>query len=149
MELSRRGPMAMNQVQRPACPSGNLGAMAVNPFVGRSVAARYVTARPALHGEAIRLLDSRMPHVRRAIDIGCGTGLSTDALRRVARHVVGVDVSEDMLSQTAKDQQVSYVSAAAERLPFPDAAFDLASVASAIHWFPPAGMREVRRVLDG
>ncbi|MDP9184875.1 MAG: methyltransferase domain-containing protein [Actinomycetota bacterium] len=122
--------------------------MAVNPFVGASVAGRYAAARPALHGQAIALLASRVPEVPRAIDIGCGTGLSTHALAGVAGHVVGVDASEDMLAHAIKEQGVSFVSAVAERLPFPDAAFDLASVASAIHWFAPSALREVRRVLD-
>lgn len=37
--------------------------------------------------------------------------------------------------------------ATAEALPFPDATFDLSTVASAIDWFEPRGLHEIRRVL--
>src|SRR4051794_10696125 len=97
----------------PTLPSKG-SAVAVNPFVGASVARRYAAARPALHAEAVALAASRVPGARRAIDIGCGTGLSTRALTQLAEYVVGVDVSEDMLDQAIKKEAVLFVSAAAE-----------------------------------
>jgi ubiquinone/menaquinone biosynthesis C-methylase UbiE len=64
--------------------------------------------------------------------------------------VVGVDASQAMLEIAAHDRDTDFVLAVAERLPFPDATFDLATVSSAIHWFPSSGVTELRRVLaDG
>jgi ubiquinone/menaquinone biosynthesis C-methylase UbiE len=120
---------------------------AVNPFVGASVAARYAAARPALHERTLRAVAARLAHARRAVDVGCGTGMSTRAGGVVADHVIGVDVSADMLREADRTPGTSYVLAAAERLPFADAAFDLVTIASAIHRFEPPALTDCRRVL--
>lgn len=122
-------------------------AMAQNPFIGPSVAARYATARPPLHVEALRRITTRVRHADRALDLGCGTGLSTRAARSVADLVVGVDSSVDMLREVDRAPGTCYVRGAAERIPFEDAAFDLVTIASAIHWFEPPALAEARRVL--
>jgi SAM-dependent methyltransferase len=120
---------------------------AVNPFVGASVAARYAAARPALHERTLRAIAARFPHARRALDLGCGTGMSTRAARFVADRVIGVDASADMLREADHAPGTSYLLAAAERLPFADAVFDLVTIASAIHWFEPPALADCRRVL--
>ena len=91
----------------------------------------------------------------RILDIGCGTGRLMD----VAAHqypgalVVGVDVSAAMLSVAVSGRpdrsSHRFVRAAAERLPFADATFDLVlSTCSLRHWADPdAGVREIGRVL--
>ena len=93
------------------------------------------------------MLGSERGSVRRAVDVGCGTGLSTRALLAVAEHVVGVDASVDMLKQVS-DGSAEFVVGAAERLPFPDSCFELATVASAIHWFGSEAADELRRVIE-
>ena len=119
----------------------------VNPFGGEAVAARYERARPSLHQHVGRLLADKLPRVRRALDIGCGTGLSTHALTSFANTVIGIDVSEAMLRQRATHDGEHYVQAAAERLPFRDGTFELATIASSIHWFEPDAIEEVGRAL--
>jgi len=124
-----------------------LDAPPVNPFVGRSVARRYAQARPRLHDRVAALLAERLPIPERALDLGCGTGLSTRPLASFARLVVGVDVSEEMLRARGPDTDARYVRAQAERLPFRDGVFDLMSIASAIHWFAAEAIGEIGRVL--
>ena len=119
----------------------------VNPFVGEAVAARYDRVRPALHQDVARLLADRLPRARRAIDVGCGTGLSTHALTSFADTVIGIDISEAMLRQRRTGDGEHYVQAAAERLPFRDGTFEFATIASSIHWFEPDAIDEVGRVL--
>jgi ubiquinone/menaquinone biosynthesis C-methylase UbiE len=119
-----------------------------HPFVGSSVAHRYARARPALHQAAIALVAARFGHTRLAMDVGCGTGLSTFPLVEVARSVVGVDASEDMLQLADRSMGASFVLAAAEDLPFRDRSFGLATMASAIHWFEPAAIGEIRRIRE-
>lgn len=119
----------------------------VNPFVGDVVATRYAQARPQLHHHVVALLAERVPTPDLAIDVGCGTGLSTEPLAKFARLVVGVDASIDMLRRRQVDGRALYVAAPAERLPFRDAAFDLATMASTIHWLGPNAIGEVGRVL--
>jgi SAM-dependent methyltransferase len=91
---------------------------------------------------------ARFGHARLAIDVGCGTGLSTSPLVEVALSVVGVDASEDMLRLADRSMGATFVLAAAEDLPFRDRRFGLATMASAIHWFQPAAVREIRRILE-
>src|SRR4249919_350474 len=122
--------------------------MVSNPFIGVEVASRYAAARPALHGEAVAAVRGLIDTPRTAVDLGCGTGLSTHALARHAAAVVGIDASLDMLSQARRAANISFVLGEAERLPFKDGAFDLATIASAIHWFHPPALGEIRRVLS-
>jgi len=109
---------------------------------------RYASARPALHDRAIDLIRRWAAAPRRGLDVGCGTGLSTRALAEFAQEAVGVDISEEMLNARESDSRAMYVRAAAEGLPFADSVFDLATVASAIHWFERDATREISRVLQ-
>jgi SAM-dependent methyltransferase len=84
----------------------------------------------------------------RALDVGCGTGHSAIALLEVADEIVGVDSSGEMLAQAIRHEQVRYVQAQAEQLPFSNASFGLLTVGLAFHWFDRrAFMPEARRVL--
>jgi ubiquinone/menaquinone biosynthesis C-methylase UbiE len=63
--------------------------------------------------------------------------------------VVGADKYPNMIREAKKqDQEIEYVVAPAEELPFPDNTFDAVTAFSAFHWFAnkDAG-REIRRVL--
>jgi SAM-dependent methyltransferase len=124
-----------------------LPSLVVNPFVDQVVAQRYAEARPRLHDHVVALLAKRIPAPDRALDMGCGTGLSTKPLISWARVVVGVDVSEEMLRARAGEDDANYVRARTERLPFPKDAFDLATAASAIRWFGSEAIDEIGRVL--
>jgi SAM-dependent methyltransferase len=124
-----------------------LPSLVVNPFVDQVVAQRYAEARPRLHDHVVALLAERIPAPDRALDLGCGTGLSTKPLISWARVVVGVDVSEEMLTARAGEDDAHYVRARTERLPFPKDAFDLATAASAIRWFGSETIGEIGRVL--
>lgn len=46
-----------------------------------------------------QLLDNEAPHVQKALDLGCGTGLIGIRLRSVATELIGVDISKKMLAQ--------------------------------------------------
>lgn len=125
--------------------------LAGNPFLGPHTGSRYRDARPDYHPEAVavaaRLLVLAAP-VGLAADIGCGTGMSTRAVRAVARRVVGLDASLPMLRAAAPMAGVRYLRAAAERLPLRSGSCDLVTVAAAFHWFDQAAtLAEVARVL--
>ena len=89
----------------------------------------------------------------RVLDVGCGTGVLLEQLRR--RHpgleLQGIDPSEGMLG-VARDwcgTDVLVAHGRAERLPFPEDAFDVVFSVSALHYFedPPQAIAEMRRVL--
>ena len=78
----------------------------------------------------------------RALDVGCGTGLSTMALKEMAARVVGVDSSAEMIALARKHPAIEFEVADAEHLAFEDREFDLVTVSQAIHWFSRATRTE-------
>jgi SAM-dependent methyltransferase len=123
----------------------------MNFFSYKSAAERYPRGRPYFHPlvvERIRDFLSLSRPVRRAIDVGCGTGLSTTALKEVAESVVGVDTSPEMIRLAGRDGRIAYAVADALRLPFNQGVFELMTLSSAFHWLDrKAFLREAARVL--
>jgi SAM-dependent methyltransferase len=123
----------------------------MNFFSSQSAAARYPRGRPYFHPLVIErisaFLSLRKP-LKRAVDVGCGTGLSTIALKEVAGEIVGVDASLEMIALAAKSERIEYSVADAVRLPFLDDKFDLMTLSSAFHWLDREEfLREAGRVL--
>lgn len=86
--------------------------------------------------------------MRLALDLGCGTGLSSRAVRERADRVVAIDASLAMLRSAESLAGVSYLVAGAERIPSHDATVDLATAGAAFHWFDQApAFAELARVL--
>ena len=88
----------------------------------------------------------------RVLDVGCGPGALTGQLvKRVGpHHVAAIDPSESFVAAVRErfpgvDARV----AAAERLPFPNRAFDAALAQLVVHFMrdPVAGLREMARVV--
>lgn len=123
----------------------------MNFFSSKSAAERYPKGRPYFHPqviERIRTFLSLMKPLPRAIDIGCGTGLSTVALKEIAAKVVGVDMSRAMIALAARDERIKYSVADAVELPFDEGEFDLMTLSSAFHWLDRRKfLREASRVL--
>jgi SAM-dependent methyltransferase len=90
------------------------------------LAAWYEAFRPALSADEADALERLLGRGDgRCLDVGCGTGVAFDPLRRLGWSVVGTDVSEDLL-EVAREGGLDAVLAPAESLPFPDATFDAA-----------------------
>jgi ubiquinone/menaquinone biosynthesis C-methylase UbiE len=110
----------------------------VNRKFYRAALARLLERAPELHG--------------RGLDLGCGTGFSTEVLVAERPGVAwqGVDCSAAML-QIARGKpglgQVDLREAHAEALPFADASFDVVVANFSWHWFGDGAGQEVRRVL--
>ncbi len=123
----------------------------VNYFASRSAAKRFAQGRPYFHPIVIGRIKERLAltlPVQRALDVGCGTGLSTMALKEIAERVVGIDSSAEMIRLASADSNIEYQLANVEHLPFGDGEFDLVTVSQAIHWFAQARfLQEARRVL--
>lgn len=97
--------------------------------------------------EALRLLPGE-----RFLEVGAGTGNLTLAAAAVTGSAVGVDPAPKMVevarSKEPPPGDVTFLVGAAESLPLPDAAFDVAaSSISMHHWVDlEAGLRELHRV---
>ena len=123
----------------------------MNYFDSQSIAERYAAGRPDFHSNTISHIKAYLQitdKMDKALDIACGTGLSTKALLEVADHVIGTDISEDMLLQAKRSDQIAYLVAAAEKQPFTNEEFDLITVSSGVHWFDiDAFLAESHRLL--
>jgi SAM-dependent methyltransferase len=128
------------------------GSMVPENYFGAPAAARrYRIGRPYFHPQVIRRIQARLNlagPLPCALDVGCGTGLSTAALAKIARTVIGIDVSAPMIAQAPADADIRYCISAAENIPFREAAFDLITLGSVFHWLDQARfLPEARRVL--
>ena len=87
-----------------------------------------------------------------AVDVACGTGALTRELAALApgATVLGLDFSQGMLRRAPRTPGgPRYLAADATRLPLPDAAADVVTIAFGLRNLPDpvAGLREFRRVL--
>ncbi len=101
------------------------------------VAAGYASARPYLHPQifaVVRDVIGPSAPFRRALDVGCGTGLSSSALLDLADEVVGIDASIDMLRRARRASRVRYVASEAERPPFRPRTLGLVVACGSIDW---------------
>jgi ubiquinone/menaquinone biosynthesis C-methylase UbiE len=88
---------------------------------------------------------------QRVLDVGCGPGaLTAELVRRVGEDSVSaVDPSGTFVAAArARHPRVDVQSAAAERLPFADATFDVVLAQLVVHFMtdPVVGLREMKRV---
>lgn len=101
------------------------------------VAVGYASARPFLHPEVfaqVRDLIGSPSRLRWALDVGCGTGMSSVALLGLSQRVVGVDASVEMLRLARKGDGLHYLASSAEALPFREGRFDLIAACGSIDW---------------
>jgi len=119
-------------------------------FKTATVSKGYAKSRPYFHPVVIKRIKSYLGLKRkyqRALDVGCGAGLSTLALKEIAEHVIGVDSSKAMIDSAIKDERIEYNNYPAEYLPF-DWEFELITLAGSINWINRADFfREAKRLL--
>jgi ubiquinone/menaquinone biosynthesis C-methylase UbiE len=123
----------------------------MNFFSVHRAAERYARCRPYFHPLVTERIWKQLGLERpldNALDVGCGTGQSTTALRTLAHSVVGVDISAAMLAEAPNEPGIRYVEAPAEAIPEADESFDLITTSLAFHWFDQEKfLGEVQRLL--
>jgi ubiquinone/menaquinone biosynthesis C-methylase UbiE len=110
----------------------------MNYFETKNVAERYEKGRPFFHSNTIGKIKNHVGQLtkfEKALDIACGTGLSSKALLELAEQVYGTDISGEMLKFAFIDEKIIYKIATAENQPFENQFFDMAAVSSGVHWF--------------
>lgn len=103
-----------------------------------SIGSTYASSRCADAGIAHTLArELRLSSSGAYLDLACGTGSYTAALSGLAGKWSAIDVSRVMLDQARhKSNDIAWVQAGADAIPFPDASFDGAICTLAIHHFP-------------
>jgi SAM-dependent methyltransferase len=110
----------------------------MNFFAYHTVAERYARCRPYFHPLVMDRIWKYLglnERLEQALDVGCGTGQSTLALRMLAHSVIGVDISAAMLAEAPSEIGIRYMEAPAEEIPLPDGSIDLITTSLAFHWF--------------
>jgi len=90
-----------------------------------------------------------------ALDVATGTGFTAVALSEVVGHVIGIDVTDEMLTQAARlareegRTNTRFELGDALEIGYPESSFDLVTARRATHHFDdvPRFLREARRVL--
>ena len=86
------------------------------------------------------------------LDVGCGTGFLIDLLAKQhpARYA-GLDLSSEMIrmAEGKRIEGAAFVVGSADKLPFPDASFDIVTCSQSFHHYPypEKAMAEALRVL--
>jgi ubiquinone/menaquinone biosynthesis C-methylase UbiE len=108
-----------------------------NPFASSDAGVVYARGRPFHHPRSLaRILTiTGAEPLGNALDVACGTGMSTVALAEHAVSAVGVDSSPEMLRAALAAPRAAYVLGSAEQLPLPADTFDAATCCSGVHWF--------------
>ncbi len=109
-----------------------------NPFGTDDMAAGYATSRPPVHRRVIEQAfqqSGRSGLFQRALDIGCGAGVSTKALIDFAGTCIGLEPSEAMLKWAPKlAPSAGFVVGSAEAIPLCSRAVDLITAAGSLNY---------------
>ncbi len=108
-------------------------------FDQERIAQGYAKDRPYLHPQVMEIVKEDLKldsEVRNGLDIGCGAGLSTKALKMLCGHVTGTDISPEMIQaagQMCKEEGFSFYTCKAEEVSG-DIRYDIVTAAGMINW---------------
>ena len=109
-----------------------------NPFSTQEMAAGYATSRPAVHPRVMEKVKRRLDRGESfevALDVGCGSGVSTKALVGLARQCIGLEPAEAMVKWASKIvRSAEFVVGAAEAIPLFDRSVDLITAAGSLNY---------------
>ena len=111
----------------------------------------YDEGRPKLPSKAIELLKIYLDNdIETIVDIGCGTGLSTEACTQFANNVIGVEPAIDMLNKakTKENDKMRFIQGYGYKTGLEDECADIVICSQAFHWMEPEPtIKEVYRIL--
>lgn len=109
-----------------------------NPFGTDEMATGYATSRPPVHPRVIEQVYQELERTepfRRALDVGCGAGVSTRALSGFARKCIGLEPAEAMVKWAAAlAPSADFAVGTAEALPLGDGTVDLITAAGSLNY---------------
>lgn len=111
----------------------------------------YESARPRVPMYPVRVICrylGRNPET--IVDLGCGTGLSSDIWRNVCGNIIGIEPGGDMLriARQKEDSSLHFRQAFANDTGLPDECADVVVCSQSFHWMEPdSTLAEVNRIL--
>ncbi len=111
----------------------------------------YESSRPRVPeypvGVVCRYL-GRKPHL--IVDMGCGTGLSTEIWQEVGDKILGIEPNDDMrgIAEKKANPKMSFIKAFSDCTGLDDLCADVVVCSQSFHWMEPeATLKEVNRIL--
>ena len=123
------------------------------------VADKYLRYRPKYSSEVADIVmqfcgkhnDLSAQNLDLMVDVGCGSGQSSNIFQPYFKKIIGIDISPEQLKQARQQNKfgnINYLEGSAESIPIQDHTVDLVTVGTAAHWFDlPKFFKEVERVL--
>ncbi|MDE6591900.1 MAG: class I SAM-dependent methyltransferase [Oscillospiraceae bacterium] len=111
----------------------------------------YENARPKVPKYPIEVICrylGKAPEL--VVDMGCGTGLSTEVWQEVCGRVIGIEPSDDMRSIAEKKstEKMSFIKAFSDDTGLESDCADVVVCSQSFHWMEPAAtLKEVDRIL--
>ncbi len=110
-----------------------------------TTAFHYAAYRPPLHSLILKKCMGAKRQFKSGLDIGCGTGLSAEALRPYCTNVVGIDPSMEMLAQAVPINNLHFLHFNGKELSFEDAIFDIITFAGS--WYYAQSQQLLKEVI--
>ena len=111
----------------------------------------YDEGRPKLPGKAIEILKKYLKHdLELIVDIGCGTGNSTEICTQYAKKSIGIEPSKDMLkiAKTKENDKLEFKKGLGDNTGLEKECADIVICSQAFHWMEPKStISEVSRIL--
>lgn len=114
--------------------------MAEEFMANERIAAGYAFDRPRLHKQVLDMAlydDLSGGRFLHGLDVGCGAGLSAEALGRHCQKVTGVDISRNMIAMARSrypSPVYTFLTGSAEELPLPEGVCDIGTAAGVTDW---------------
>ena len=107
-------------------------------FDSQRIAEGYAR-RPWLHKNVIEQIrkDCNIKKLKNGLDVGCGAGLSTKALKLLCESVTGTDISSEMIAvceNLYKDSSYRFYVSKAEENEIPIIPYDIITAAGVVNW---------------
>ncbi|ELV8719453.1 class I SAM-dependent methyltransferase [Vibrio vulnificus] len=98
------------------------------------VSKHYAAYRPPIHSMILEEVLPLNKCFSKGLDVGCGTGVSTKALSRFCKSVIGIDPSEAMLAQAKSLEAMVFMQGTGENIPLADNSVDIVSFAGSLSY---------------
>ncbi len=108
-------------------------------FNDARIAEGYAKDRPYLHPQVIEIVQKDLgldKKILKGLDIGCGAGLSSKALKTICEYVTGTDISPEMVriaKAMCNEEKFSFYVCKAEEIAS-DTVYDIATAAGVVNW---------------